>query len=197
MSLWDEIQKASLDRYKNNPDASFSIESKSTKTFGWLINERLKNKTCLDIGCGILEMPYYMKIAKDVDFTGVDPLGADIEREFKFVKAIGELLPFKDDSFDGVSFATTLDHLQNPEYAIEEAYRVTRKYIFIWNSIKRNDEKYKTWLKKDKPALYDKYHLWAFTNETMRKLLNKFTIEKAIKIHANKNIREFIYIGKK
>ena len=52
------------------------------------------------------------------------PLSGEPERAFEFVQGLGEYLPFRDEWFDQVLFATSLDHMLVPRRALAEALRV-------------------------------------------------------------------------
>jgi len=97
--------------------------------------------------------------------TGIDPLKGDKERRFDFIHGIAEELPFKDNEFDGVLFATSLDHVKNPDIALKEAIRVSKKYIFVWITL-RPDKKYNKW---KSGTQYNENHLWAFTEKSLIK----------------------------
>jgi ubiquinone/menaquinone biosynthesis C-methylase UbiE len=62
--------------------------------------------------------------------VGIDPspyfvdLAAGRYPELRFEVGDGRALPFEDESFDGIVFATTLCHIPGPEQALAEAFRV-------------------------------------------------------------------------
>ncbi len=94
-------------------------------------------ESVLDIGCGTgasLE-PF---LAAGVDVTGIDPspymldlavnnLGHRVE----LYRGHAEDLPFDDNSFNHACFFTSLEFVDNPAKAIEEACRVAKDKIFI------------------------------------------------------------------
>jgi SAM-dependent methyltransferase len=90
----------------------------------------------LDIGVGPQICPTHIKYNKNegVFFVGIDPLVGQQPREFPFVLALGEYLPFKEKIFDQTLFVTTLDHFIDPVIALIEAKRVTKDDgdICIW-----------------------------------------------------------------
>ena len=101
----------------------------------------VKNKKILEIGSGLgINLLVWIK-AFDVDGYGVEPAavgfgssyeiskkifhlnGIDPER---IVNAVGESIPFEDNSFDIVYSSNVLEHVQSPFNVIDEAIRVVR-----------------------------------------------------------------------
>ncbi|MFH1369557.1 MAG: class I SAM-dependent methyltransferase [Elusimicrobiota bacterium] len=73
------------------------------------------NKKILDMGCGMAKIPS----AVGVDMNRLP--GVDVQWDLdKFP------YPLEDNSFDTVYFRHSLEHLSNPEKAIEEAHRVLK-----------------------------------------------------------------------
>ncbi len=105
-----------------------------------LMMEMLKpvpGETILDIGCGTgSNLLFLLKMGLDI--TGLDPspymldiaskkMGhrADLYRDY------AENLPFEDNSFNHACLVTTLEFVDNPRKALEEAFRVTKDRVFI------------------------------------------------------------------
>jgi len=68
----------------------------------------------LDIGCGIQPRPAYVTTWPGTTYVGIDPLQGNERRAFPFVRAIGEMLPFRPATFDWALSATSLDHFAEP-----------------------------------------------------------------------------------
>jgi ubiquinone/menaquinone biosynthesis C-methylase UbiE len=96
----------------------------------------------LEVGCGtgiitaeLAELPGVAEV------TGVDPSPSFVGRarrrapSLQFQVADGRSLPFADQTFHGVVFATTLCHIPGPERALAEAHRVLRPggYLLIYD----------------------------------------------------------------
>ena len=174
VDIWKQLQIVEYETYKKSPIGVFSVDScKGAIEVGNFLRDNVKGK-CLDVGCGLLSEPAYMKNQPNIEFIGIDPFDDKIKREFKFVCGIGEYLPFEDETFDGVLFATTIDHMINPQLAINEAYRVLKDkgVLIIW------------YTERNKPHLiygnYDEHHQWGFTNEILIDFIQKAQFKKSI-----------------
>ncbi|MEJ2097718.1 MAG: methyltransferase domain-containing protein [Deltaproteobacteria bacterium] len=114
----------------------------------------IKGESLLDIGCGTgaSAQPF---IEMGLQVTGIDPspymldiafqdFGNKIElyrgfaedlpfgdNSFKLYRGFAEDLPFGDNSFNHASIVTTLEFVEDPRKAIEEACRVAKDRIFI------------------------------------------------------------------
>jgi len=101
----------------------------------------------LDVGCGngiYAGMRYEETGYKYAEPTvGIDP--ELIEKpHFPFVRAVAEYLPFRDEVFDNVVNATSLDHFADVWKATSECWRVLKKNgrLHIWVSLRGNPEKH-------------------------------------------------------
>lgn len=129
--LWQRLQENGLASYSQAPEENLAVgdreDAKSFREYCAL------QGTVLDIGCGPQEFPSYGK-ADNVRFVGIDPLIGIQPRKFEFVQALAEYLPFRDQSFDRVLFATSLDHVLSPQRSVLEACRVLKPNgkVLIW-----------------------------------------------------------------
>lgn len=81
----------------------------------------------LDVGSG-LEVPSYMKQNKISLGIGIDPLvkKQSMIYPITLIKSVGETLPFKDNTFDHISFATSFDHVIDPNVVLDETLRLLK-----------------------------------------------------------------------
>lgn len=80
----------------------------------------------LDVGSGPV-IPSYLEDNQNISKAfGIDPLisNQSSKSEIILLKAIGEYLPFQNDYFDTISFATSFDHVINPKATLIETKRV-------------------------------------------------------------------------
>lgn len=117
------------DEYDNHYDVNNGRDYYSHICEG-VISALPQNGRLLDIGCGTgLFMRHYLK-------TGGGAIGIDISREMirramtRNVSdvALGnaEVLPFKDNAFDSVSSLLAFSYFQNPEWMLDESFRVLK-----------------------------------------------------------------------
>jgi SAM-dependent methyltransferase len=89
-------------------------------------------KTAIDVGCG---NGYLLKQVKKnhphLHLTGVDIKDTDQGVDYTYVKANIDKLPFEDKAFDVVFCCHTLEHIINPEKAVAELKRITKKMLII------------------------------------------------------------------
>jgi len=174
--LWEELQDLEYKMYLEDPVGVFSHgDHESAKMVGELVGLSAKG-TCLDVGCGAVSLPSYIKHCPNVEFFGVDPYFGNSDREFPFVQALGEFLPFKEESFDNALIATSLDHVYFPEIVLKNIHRILKEKgkLFIWQTVYEESYiPYKTWResKEADPTIavqFDSYHQWAFAEQSLR-----------------------------
>jgi SAM-dependent methyltransferase len=89
-----------------------------------------KIKTILDIGAGDGGLSNELLKKIKVKITGVDPYPQ--QKTFIPIKIFdGKTVPFKDNSFDMAMINDVLHHDNHPEIILNEAKRVSKKYILI------------------------------------------------------------------
>lgn len=114
----------------------------------FLINRFLKNligeskkihpKSVLDVGCGegfVLMRLRKSDIGKDlvgVDYskTAID-IGKKLHPSLNLKQGDIYKLPFKDNTFDLVICCEVLEHLEDPEKALKELTRVSKKHVIL------------------------------------------------------------------
>jgi ubiquinone/menaquinone biosynthesis C-methylase UbiE len=91
----------------------------------------------LDVGCGTGVLTRRLaRLPNVARVIGVDPAPSLLERareladaspNISFEEGDGRALPFGNETFDAVVFDSTLSHVPEPERALAEAFRVTRR----------------------------------------------------------------------
>ncbi len=96
--------------------------------------------TILDIGCGAGQTLIGCGLKPDIGAYGVDidadalVLGKEIAPQIHFVRAMGERLPFADESFDVVIARVSLPFMNMPN-AHKEIARVLREGGYVWMAL--------------------------------------------------------------
>ncbi|MCP4112916.1 MAG: class I SAM-dependent methyltransferase [Desulfobacteraceae bacterium] len=97
----------------------------------------VKGETVLDIGCGTGSYLFPF-IERGLQVTGLDPspymidiASRNMGNRVDLHKGVAEDLPFDDNSFNCVCLIKTLEFVDDPEKAVEEACRVAKDRIFI------------------------------------------------------------------
>ncbi len=129
--LWEQLQANGRQAYEIDPPSSLSVGQRSdAEAFAEFSDLR---GLVLDVGCGVQALPSYGR-GLSGRLVGVDPLRGERDREFEFVQAVAEFLPFRDCTFDRVLFATSIDHVLVPELAVAEAHRVAKPggWVCVW-----------------------------------------------------------------
>ena len=117
-----------------NPVQKYLIERFYTTLLSEIKN--LKPSSILDVGCGegfTLERLQDAGIGKKLE--GVDYLDTAIQigrKQFpQFTLRQGNIyaLPYQDNSFDLLICSEVLEHLEHPDEALKELFRVTKKYV--------------------------------------------------------------------
>lgn len=141
---WNTFQKLIenfLISYHQHPEVNVSYaEREDAFAFGEFC--RFNGKV-LDIGCGPHKIPSYIKFRRnpDAEYYGIDIVEGEHPKELNFVQAMGEHLPFADDTFNVTISGTSLLHYVNVEAGIKEALRVTKPdgHLCIWLGVKSKD----------------------------------------------------------
>lgn len=132
---WNTLQKNGEISYIASPENNLGVgPRKDYIDFGLFCKYK---GMILDVGVGPQKYPtqyQYDKNKQNFNIIGIDPLKGEQPREFEFVQGLGEYLPFKDQSFDQVVYATSLDHFIDPTETLLEAKRVLKENgnICIW-----------------------------------------------------------------
>jgi SAM-dependent methyltransferase len=94
-------------------------------------------ESVLDIGCGTGASSVPL-LEKGLQVTGIDPspymldiLSQTLGNRISLYRGIAEDLPFDDNSFNHACLFTSLEFVDDPKKALEEAFRVAKDRVFI------------------------------------------------------------------
>lgn len=97
----------------------------------------VSGESILDIGCGT-GINLAPLLDEGLDVTGIDPSPYMLDMARKIVgqrvdlyRGFAEDLPFEDNSFTYACLNTTLEFVDNPQKALEEAFRVAKDRVFV------------------------------------------------------------------
>jgi SAM-dependent methyltransferase len=133
--VFDFHDAAAYEKWFQNPANRCTFELETNLMLNMLKPEQ--GRTLLDIGCGTgAGLLKYIETGLQV--TGLDPslymldLAAEkVKNRVDLHRGFAENLPFDDNSFHYTSLVTTLEFVENPAQALEEAFRVTKNRVFI------------------------------------------------------------------
>ena len=137
-NFWENTKKR---RTPNHPVIKAFAEPKINFILSELekLNEKPKNLTIIDVGCGNGFLSYYLEREfKDIMCVDFAKAILDLNPCRNKIQATAENLPFPDKSFDVAFSSNILHHLQDPILAIKEMKRVAKKYIIISDVNRKN-----------------------------------------------------------
>lgn len=128
----------------------------------------------LDIGCGPQDVPLYLEDCELQKIYGLDPLPPSGKHPFVYEQGIGEFIPWCDNSFDCVIFATSLDHVFLLDKVLSETKRVCRNSgkVLFWVSFDENAVEYNPY--DPNFEAYDSFHMFHHSKEQYEKDMGKF-----------------------
>jgi ubiquinone/menaquinone biosynthesis C-methylase UbiE len=133
--VFDFKDTAAYHEWLNNHRGSNHV-SLETRLMLNMLNPNSR-ETVLDIGCGTgaSTLPF---LERGLQATGIDPSQymLDIahnvlQNRVDLYRGFAEDLPFEDNSFNHACLFTTLEFVEDPRKALEEAFRVTKDRVFI------------------------------------------------------------------
>jgi SAM-dependent methyltransferase len=160
--LWRALLDVNAGGYEGLPVDSCSVAGHPTAAlFRGFITPYLHGRV-LDIGCGPQPVPAYLADVPVQALYGVDPLSAADGHPFCFFRGLAEFLPWKDDQFEVVTVATSLDHVLLPDVVFGEVCRVLcpSGLFLAWVGYVEGAEPYDPTIAEIKPV--DDYHLFHY-----------------------------------
>lgn len=144
LGAWYLSQLNALQLYKDRDPHSIAFASRDDVSQVMSLMD-FSNKDVLDIGSGAFDAPEYLtKVSNVKSYYCLDPIEPMQRSNFNLVGGVAELLPFINESFDVVTFITSLDHVFDVENAIRETWRVLRAggVVYFWGAFTENHELY-------------------------------------------------------
>ena len=133
--VFDFKDARSFEQWYNDPRNGFAADMQNRLMLDML--KPARGETILEIGCGTgMSLRPFIEIGLGVTGLEPSPYILDIARKnlgnrVDLHRGFAEDLPFDDNSFYHACFMTTLEFVENPAKAIEEACRVAKDRLFI------------------------------------------------------------------
>ena len=183
--VWASVNLgSSIEEYKTHPERSCAVDHRANaRMFRGFAAPYLCGQI-LDIGCGTLATPNYLQDYPAEFISGIDPLEPFEPHPFEFVRGFAEFLPWKDDSFDVVVAATSLDHTLSLDLAFTEIRRVLKPggYLLVWDWFSPDSKPYQP--ADQAPELIDTYHLFHFSEDWFEAMVTShFSICEKIRLY--------------
>ena len=153
----------------SDPLSSISVKGHEMATkFKAFLDRHIKGRV-LDVGSGPQPVPLYLEGYPVDEIVGIDPLWG--EHPFEFMQHTIEDAVIPDESFDTIIAATSLDHVYDPDRAIEKIHRLLKPdgVFVIWQTFFPGAPRYSPSMLDWKPA--DEYHVFHYSEEWFRALL--------------------------
>lgn len=106
------------------------IQAKAEAVGGEIANFIEDGENVLDFGCGDMTISEVIKNKRKVGLTGVDNVDYNFT-ENRMILYDGKRIPFNNSKFDTVISSLVFHHCDDPEAALRECIRVSRKKIIV------------------------------------------------------------------
>jgi ubiquinone/menaquinone biosynthesis C-methylase UbiE len=133
--VFDFSEAVNYEQWLDKPQNKLAFELETQLMRDLL--QPMRGESVLDIGCGAGAcLAAFLEMGLRV--TGLDPSTYMLDMAFEKIghradlyRGFAEDLPFDDNSFNYACLFTTLEFVDNPKKALEEACRVTKDRVFI------------------------------------------------------------------
>lgn len=184
--IYKELMKTNNDEYQNEAASSCAVEGDIESIRFSKFMKRYIHGNVLDVGCGPIELPIYLKGYPTDLIYGLDPLIPHKEHPFTFVQGVAEKIPWEKNAFDTILFVTSFDHVFLIDLVMEEIKRVLTDdgYLLMWVSFDEEAKPYNPYANDFEP--YDKFHMFHNTKQNYEELMNtSFEIIEYFKSNVN------------
>lgn len=138
----------------------------------WALRRHWRGGRFIDLGCHLSPLAHVVKGERpDAEVWGLDFSDTIVEQakkkypQIKYVKANVYEIPFEDNYFDYITAGQLLEHLDNPELFLKEAFRILKPTGILALSVPKEEQK---------GAIDGRRHLWSFKEEDIVKRLSPY-----------------------
>ena len=158
----DLMSEQDLEKNSEKLKKEYIKEGKIT-TRGILVKKYIFGKI-LDVGC---DSHFLHDEIKNDNMIGLDVIIKHVRN--KVMKANGQYMPIKSESFDSVVAGELIEHLEKPEIFLKECYRILKKNGRLIITTPNRE----SWWNMITKSYFIKYHISLFSREELISSLNK------------------------
>ncbi len=135
--MWDEKQVQAYQEWLMSPAGELALRQKKRLLEHMISGWSRRGRSLLDIGCGV---GYFLEVLWEAGFTvtGLDRSLAMLDTAYGRMGhratldiGTGEYLPYPDKEFDYAVLFTSLNFMESPNAALEEAFRVASRGVLV------------------------------------------------------------------
>lgn len=144
VDAWQRAFDAGSRGYKETSVGNFShVGHVGANYFRMFVNIHGRGRI-LDVGCGQLHLPEYLRDWPPDQIAGIDPLPPFQTHSFPYAQTFAENIPWPDGSFETVIVGTSLDHFYLLDAALAEIKRVLKPggRLLLWTTLLQQSPPY-------------------------------------------------------
>jgi SAM-dependent methyltransferase len=160
IDAWQRAYREGEKGYEETSEGNLSHDGHVGATYFRMFVDVHAQGRLLDVGCGPLPLPEYLRDWPIDQIAGIDPLAPVGSHPFPFARTFAENIPWPDASFETVVVGTSLDHVYLLDVALAEIKRVLRPggRLLLWTALLPDTPRYDPYAAVIAPL--DLFHLF-------------------------------------